>query len=595
MVASGKRNIRNGSEYNKYFDLAELQGKVVTLKPSGDTFDTIVLMKDLILKHKHQTAKIAKELKGSNREETCRNIWNWIYNHFQYTQDSATAEELRTPLRSWKDRTAGIDCDCMSILAGTILSCLNIPFALRKTKYSGKAQFQHIYVVVPKSGSSLNNGYYTIDAVVDQFNYEVPFSGKHDLLMMPINMLNGLELGSIGLHGLAGLVESNRHSKCFCNEFNGLGQLPGVDYTPEIVHDEMLIRIKMHLKNTLQELDRNPSALKNIGLDPAAFRKRLTLVLQNWDNAPMRDKILAELEAEEDRASLNGVGLEGFFKRIGSAIKKTTKKATTFVRKTAVKASVAVNKGVKAAGKGISNAAKWTADKAKDAVKFIIRFNPLTIAIRNGLLLAFKINLFRMSERLGYALWTEGEAQVKGLDMNEYRKLKGRYDKIVKVFTKLQGKKENLDKALKDGWDKGTQKHGLLRGLGEPATAATTTAASGVIATIVNWLKDVDFKALLKKVANKPDYAGEDQAAANAPGDGNQLPLELAQEIIAAGGKVFQPKAAPGQQPVQYTLPANYQEEGYQGQAPAPAAGNNTGLIVALGAAAIGAAILLRK
>jgi hypothetical protein len=111
MVASGKRNIRTGSEYDKYFDRAEFTGKEVQLKASGDTFDTIVLMKGMVQKNKHQTAKIARFLKGKTRLESCANIWNWVYNHFQYRQDSAAAEQLRTPLRCWVDRKEGIDCD----------------------------------------------------------------------------------------------------------------------------------------------------------------------------------------------------------------------------------------------------------------------------------------------------------------------------------------------------------------------------------------------------------------------------------------------------------------------------------------------------
>lgn len=612
MIATGRRNIRDGREYDKYFHLSDLKGKEVTLKEDGDTFDTIVLMKDLVLKNRHQVAKISALLEGKTREESCRNIWNWVYNHFQYKQDSSSAEQLRTPLRSWKDRKEGIDCDCMSILISTILCNLNIPHALRKTKYSGKDYFQHIYVVVPASGSSIQgNNYYTLDCVVDRFNYEVPFSAKHDLNMQ-INMLNGfrsLSHSGLSLAGLAGAVNAYPHSRCFCHEFNGLGALPGVDYTSDVLAAELLIRTKRHLENTLIELDANPNKLKNIGMDQGAFRKRLVLLLTNWENATMRDNILAELEAEEDRASgMGGFQLNGFFKSIGKAVKgaaksvskgvsKATRAVNTGVNNAAKWTSKTVTAGAKAVATGVKNAASWTADKAKDVVKAIIKYNPLTIAIRNGLLLAFKINLFRQAERLGYALWSDSEAQVKGLNMAEYAKLKSTYNKVVNVFTKMGGEKKNLDKALKDGWEHGTKKHGLLRGLGEPATAATTAAASGVLATITAWLSKIDFNALFAKLKNKPEYAGEDQAAYRAPGDGNSLPAGLVQEILAQGGQIFQAPAPANGRTTQYTMPAQQDPTGqYLPQSMQSSGGGmGSGAMIALAAAGIGAILLLRK
>lgn len=601
MVASGRRNIKPGLEYNKYFLSSDLQGKEITLKADGDTFDTILHMKDIVLKSKNQVAQLAATLKGANRQETCRNIWNFVYNHFQYKQDSASAEQLRTPSRSWRDRKEGIDCDCMSILISSILCNLQIPHAFRKTKYYGKDYFQHIYIVVPATGSKISGSdYYTLDAVVDQFDYEVPFSAKHDLNMQ-INMLNGLgnPNGGISLSGLAGVIDSYPHAKQFCCEFNGLGSLPGVAYSEEVLDAEVLLRIKRHLQNTLMELDLNPSAISAIGLNPTAFRSRLVMLLQNWDNAPVRDHLLEEMEAEEARAGLNGVpGLHGFFSKIKKAVRKTTSKVSVAANKSVRRVTRNIAKTTKHAfkkvGAGVNQASNWTADKAKAAVKLVVKYNPLTIAIRNGMLLAFKINLFKIAERLGYALWTEEVARAKGLNMNEYTKVKSTYAKVLNVFMKLGGDKKNLDKALGTGWDHGTKKHGLLRGLGEPATAATTAAASGVLATIAAWLSKIDFKALFNGKF-PAEYGADNQAATTAPGDGNPLPAELAQAILAAGGQVFQPKAPAGKAPVQYTMPAQQDPTGqYLPEGMKETSGSNMGML-ALAAVGVGAAILILK
>lgn len=190
LVANRKRSIRNGNEYNKYFDLTEVQGNEVELMPDGSVYDTLRHMQKIVRATLHQTKRIAPKLKGSTREATARNIYNFLYNHVQYRKDNPLREQLRTPARTWKDRAAGVDCDCYAIFISSVLTNLQIPHAFRIAGYKG--DFQHVYVIVPKSGSAFGS-YYTIDPVVDRFNYETPFSKKHDHAMQKVTMLNGVE------------------------------------------------------------------------------------------------------------------------------------------------------------------------------------------------------------------------------------------------------------------------------------------------------------------------------------------------------------------------------------------------------------------
>lgn len=192
LVATGKRSIRSGKEYDKYFESATVKGNEVVLIPDGDVYDTLKLMKQVVNQTLSQTAAIAKELEGASLEQTCRNIWNFLYTHIQYKKDHAKREQLRTPARSWRDRATGIDCDCFAIFISSILTNLGIKHTFRMAGYKG--DFQHVYVVVPIDGKSLSvrNNYYVIDPVVDRFNYEVPFKKKHDhKIMGKVTMLNG--------------------------------------------------------------------------------------------------------------------------------------------------------------------------------------------------------------------------------------------------------------------------------------------------------------------------------------------------------------------------------------------------------------------
>jgi hypothetical protein len=184
LVATGRRVIRSGSEYEKYFN-EKPSGNEVELMKEGSVYDTLKLMKKVVSQTLSQTKPISQVLKGNSREATCRNIWNFLYHNIQYKKDSPTREQLRTPSRSWKDRRTGVDCDCFAIFSSSILSNLNIAHSFRMAGYKG--DYQHVYVVVPKENKS---GFYIIDPVTDQFNYEVPYAKKHDH-MSNVTMLNG--------------------------------------------------------------------------------------------------------------------------------------------------------------------------------------------------------------------------------------------------------------------------------------------------------------------------------------------------------------------------------------------------------------------
>ena len=181
-----------GEEYEKFFTThAAFSDPVITR--DGSVEDAVNVMAQVASKYKSDTALLAPMLKGSTVEQTCRNIWTFIYTYIQYREDAEGIEQIRRPLRSWIERTEGVDCDCMSVFASSILKNLNIPHYFRITKY-GKPEFQHVYVIVPTTGIS-GKGYYTIDGVIDAANKEKQFSDHKDFDTMkgiPIHVLNGL-------------------------------------------------------------------------------------------------------------------------------------------------------------------------------------------------------------------------------------------------------------------------------------------------------------------------------------------------------------------------------------------------------------------
>ena len=178
MQASIKRDIQPGAGYNHLVPRSKGKDTVIVEPGKAQLHHTINLIRSLVHETKNDTRKLASVLKGKSLEETCRNIWQFVYDHIQYRKDQPGIEQVRRPARTWADRRQGVDCDCYTVFISSILLNLGIPHRIRITKYGGKKHFQHIYPVVPAE-----RGHITLDCVTDAFNYEVPYSEKRDFDM----------------------------------------------------------------------------------------------------------------------------------------------------------------------------------------------------------------------------------------------------------------------------------------------------------------------------------------------------------------------------------------------------------------------------
>lgn len=183
-METGKRSIRNGQRFNRFF--ARPIGKNRTVKKQGQLKDTLHWMQRVITDTLDQTRDIARHLQGASVRESCKQIWNFCFRYFQYEKDEQQKEQIRTPNRSWADRKKGIDCDCFTVLIGSILTHLGIPYVMRMTRYES-LDFEHIYPV-----ALTEEGEIIIDAVVHQFDYEVPYAEKEDV-EMDLQVLSGVE------------------------------------------------------------------------------------------------------------------------------------------------------------------------------------------------------------------------------------------------------------------------------------------------------------------------------------------------------------------------------------------------------------------
>ena len=541
-IVSGPRNTKDGRKFNHLIKKAT--GTDTFIK-NGNVLETVESCIDIVADHYREVEELAKILQADTIKETCRNIFNFAYTNLQYTQDKQGTELLRTPARSWLDgqikfkqqgkSSYGIDCDDYSIFCGSLLKNLGIPFKFRITKYDGKSHFQHIYVFVPAKGDSEDE--IIIDPVLSKFDYQKPYSfEKSDFNMSPIEMVAGVH-GIDGLTGTTGLglpiyalsgldLAGGRLANDDHTELMAI--VSGVDFEPTMNGlgnpDTATLNYITRTRDFLLKNKDNKDKMAHIQ-NPDQFIKMLDQAIKYW-NTPERDKVLDKLIAIEDKLVESGLikfdidAIQGFeefddledeMDGLGRRRKRRKRRGRFF-------------KALKRVGKKIGKV-------AKKVVKAIVRFNPLTIAMRGGLLAALRLNMFKISKKLQYAYLPDELASKYNISTDKLKKLKKIHGKIEKLFKGLQGKEKNLRKAILKGAKqkspdfslkgtdsllaelKGLESIGELAELGElgaVATAASVSAASGLLAKIGSWLKPVKNlfnrirgKAAVKKVAKQ--------------------------------------------------------------------------------------------
>jgi hypothetical protein len=349
--------VKDGREYDHYFPRAKM---ITIVKKEGATVaDTLKLIPAVIRETAFHTRKFAFEvIKADTLEQTCRNIWDFVYHHIAYKKDETGKEQVRSPARAWHDRhnvdpqtgePMGIDCDCMTLFICSVLYNLEIKNVyFRIAKYE-EAYWEHIYPII-----KLPNGkQITVDCVLHKFNQEAKYTAKQDTAM-DLEYLNGVS--------------------------------DSTDFMGIMDEHEALATLGKIFKKKAASGGGGGAAPKKKGL---------------------------------------------FKKKEAGAPKKTLFKKKTAEQKKERKAKVK-----KFVGKGLH---------------VTNRINPVTVALRNGVLAGMKLNFLKVAEALRWSYLSPDQAQAKGADMSKYQKLKDVREKLEKIFFGAGGKPENLKKAILTG------------------------------------------------------------------------------------------------------------------------------------------------
>jgi hypothetical protein len=221
-------------------------------------------------------------------------------------------------------------------------------------------------------------------------------------------------------------------------------------------------------------------------------------------------------------------------------------------------------------GRGANNAFQ----KVTDTVNRYV--NPVTILLRNGILLAMKVNMFNVAGRLRYAYLTDAQAEKMGIRVSELKKVREQLKNLENRYDEAGGKPSNLKKAIltgkgnKDkkvplsglsGFEGDLMEYNILKynnpagieyGLGtDPGTGAALAAASaivGIIATTLGTIKmfkddrknnEVNAPVPMDPAAyndgtvlNASDTAGEGQGSGLSTGAKVGIGLAMAASVI---------------------------------------------------------------
>jgi LEA14-like dessication related protein len=587
-IVSGPRNTKDGRQFNHLIKKAAGTDKFIK---NGNVLETVESCINIIADHYREVEELAKNLQADSVKNTCRNIFNFAYTFLQYQKDEDGTEQIRTPARSWLDgqvkfkqqgdSNSGIDCDDYSIFCGSILKCLGIPFKFRITKYDGKSYFQHIYVFVPAQGDSEDE--IIIDPVLSKFDYQKPYSfEKSDFNLSPLQMVGGIRginglTGTLGLglpiYALSGLDDAGgRIADADHTELMAI--ISGVDFEDTMNGlgdaEDATLKYLRRTRDFLLKNKENKGKMSHIQ-NPDQFINMIDQAIKFW-HTPQRDKVLDKLVAIEDKLAENGFikydidGIEGF-EDWGEDELETAGLGRSKKRKGRFFSAI------KKIGKKVGSV-------AKKAVKAIVRFNPLSIAIRNGLLAALRLNMFGIAKKLQYAYLPDNLASKYNIDPAKLADLKKRHAKVKKLFNGLQGKEKNLRNAILKGAKQkspdfsingvegiiaglqGLEAIGALAQLGElgvAATAASVGAATGVLAKIKSWLKPVS--NIFTKAKEK--IAARKQARQQAAQQQNSTDINQDMEQNLTPMTPIAPS-------VNYSIPNTYSEDSSTPYLPSP-------------------------
>ncbi len=250
--------------------------------------------------------------------------------------------------------------------------------------------------------------------------------------------------------------------------------------------------------------------------------------------------VKATINTVKATANLTKAGIQAATGQ-GAKAKETLKKAGS-------QAKAAVTEPIKQAVKDTKDLTQKTIieptktfviDPIKNTVKIagkvfkviFVKLNPVTILIRNSLRGLIALNFRGFATKLAVGTLTQQQAAEAGYDSAAWEKAKKAYERVVKLYTKMGGKKDKIEKSIKNGAKRkplfGAKKDTKVdlspdssdneATLGDPATVATMIAAcTSALVAIAGWIAGIVANKKQEKKEKEEERKREEEKARNA-------------------------------------------------------------------------------
>lgn len=220
--------------------------------------------------------------------------------------------------------------------------------------------------------------------------------------------------------------------------------MSGIDMQYALTGENPLTSIARYIQRTKRVALTHPEYFENEE-ESKTIANACDILLRSWNNEQLRNAAFDSIimACDDEKSELNGKlrkKLKKAIKKVASGVKKATKAVAT----TAKKAAKAVAKVAKKVGKAIAKVAKkvW---------KLVVRFNPLTLLIRAGILGFCRLNMFKVANKCYIGSLSKEEALKKGATADEWEKSNKAYGHLKNAYTKLGGKESKLKSTLAKG------------------------------------------------------------------------------------------------------------------------------------------------
>ena len=160
-------------------------------------------------------------------------------------------------------------------------------------------------------------------------------------------------------------------------------------------------------------------------------------------------------------------------------------------------------------GRGVKKFGRKVGKVAKKALHVVNKINPATLLLRNGLLLAMKLNMMKVAERIRYAYLSEADARKKGIDIGKHRRLVHTKRRLEKIFYGAGGKPSNLRKAILTGKGNKNREVRGLEGLGEVFDGGNYDENSSIREILGEELYYEEFAGDFQEIEGFEDLSGE--------------------------------------------------------------------------------------